>query len=113
MLVLFCVLVALLLSVILRYRRINGIVGDIPYVSLEHSNIQKIKNGDVYEIATQISNSYERLGKAWIGSKLFVFIDHPDDLRTILNSKDCLDKPYAYGFIKAGDGLLTSDCKTE
>lgn len=64
----------------------------------------------MYEVATQISNSYERLGKAWLGPMFVtICIDHPDDLQTILNSKDCLDKSYMYRFMPAGDGLLTAN----
>lgn len=65
----------------------------------------------MYEITQQISNSYERLGKGFIAHMLTIFVDHPDDLKTILNSKDCLDKPYIYRLIPGGDGLLTANGK--
>lgn len=113
MLVLFFSIITLILWMVLRYRRINSLVKDVPFISIDVLNLFKIGNRDIYEVATQISNSYERLGKGWLGPTLTIYMDHPDDLRTILNSKDCLDKPYIYRFLPAGNGLLTANGKND
>lgn len=110
LLLLFCI-VTLILWIVLRYRRINDFVKDVPFISVDTFTFFNIGKSDMNEKVTQISNSYERLGKGWIGPILTIFMDHPDDLRVILNSEDCLDKPYIYRFLQAGNGLLTANGK--
>lgn len=46
--------------------------------------------------------------RAWFGPSLIVGIDDPEDMRVVLNSDQCLDKPYFYSFMRNETGLLTS-----
>lgn len=53
---------------------------------------------------------YGDICRGFLGSKLFVFLTHPDDVEIILNSNTHLDKSADYNFFKPwlGDGLLIS-----
>lgn len=46
---------------------------------------------------------------AWLGPKLHLIIDKPEDLQTVLLSPNCLDKPYVYRFLPNERGLFTSE----
>lgn len=54
-------------------------------------------------------SDYGSIAKLWMGTSLFVYIDEPDAIETILNSQLCLDKGESYKFIEAigGSGLIT------
>lgn len=45
----------------------------------------------------------------WMGPNLFLYIEQPEDIETILNSDVCLDKGNSYTFIQKviGLGLIT------
>lgn len=47
-------------------------------------------------------------GRAWIGAQLVVSICHPNDLRIVLTSEDCIDRPYIYSHLNMDNGLLAS-----
>lgn len=53
--------------------------------------------------------TYGTTVKFWLGQKLFVYVDKPEDIETILNSQICLDKGASYKFIEniVGMGLIT------
>lgn len=53
---------------------------------------------------------YGDVCRGFLGSKLFVFLSHPDDVEIILNSNTHLDKSADYNFFKPwlGEGLLIS-----
>lgn len=108
MLVTLIVVGILILLALIRYHRLNNYVKDVALISFNLSALFKFGEGNMHEVITGISNSYERIGKAWVGPFLTIFIDHPDDLRTILNSRNCLDRSYVYRLIPGGDGLFTA-----
>lgn len=45
--------------------------------------------------------------KIQMGPAYFVVVDHPDDMKTILTSPHCLDRPYIYDFIYLPNSILT------
>lgn len=47
-------------------------------------------------------------GKGWIGTQLLVTVTDPEDVKCVLMSDDCLDKPYPYTFFDSNDSLLSS-----
>lgn len=49
--------------------------------------------------------------KAYVGPLLFVVIDKPEDMKTILTSTYCLDKPYVYDYMPNTNGILNARCK--
>lgn len=46
--------------------------------------------------------------QAWLGPALVIGISDPEDMQTILNAEQCLDKPYMYRFLRNITGLLAS-----
>lgn len=111
MLVVILFAVTVLLWLVIRFRRLNSYVKDVPNISLTLINLFKSGNLNMYDINIKLSNSFENIAKAWIGLILTVFLDQPDDAQTILNSRDCLDRPYFYRFLANGDGLITANGK--
>lgn len=98
----------LILLTVIRYHRLNSYVKDVALISFNLSALFKIGKGNMHEVITGIGKSYERIGKAWVGPLLTIFLDHPDDLRTILSSRNCLERSYVYRLIPGGDGLFTA-----
>lgn len=49
--------------------------------------------------------------KAQIGPAFFVLLDQPEDMKTVLMSQHCLDKPYIYDFIHRPFSILAQKCK--
>lgn len=47
-------------------------------------------------------------GKAWVGYQLIIALSDPEDLKTVLMSDDCLDKPYMYQHLDANNSILSS-----
>lgn len=64
------------------------------------------------EVMTTINNLFYESAKkpfyGWFGPVLMIGIDEPDDMQVILNSEQCLDKPYIYGHLQNETGLLGS-----
>lgn len=50
--------------------------------------------------------------KGYIGPVLCLSLDRPDDIKTVLMSANCLDKPYLYQFYPRPCGILNARCKT-
>lgn len=46
---------------------------------------------------------------AWFGPTICIGIDDPEDMYTILNADQCLDKPYLYSHLRNETGLFSSD----
>lgn len=49
--------------------------------------------------------------KAQIGPAIFVVLDNPEDMKSVLMSSHCLDKPYIYDFTNTPLGLLAQRCQ--
>lgn len=49
--------------------------------------------------------------KAQLGPAYFIIVDDPEDMKTILTSSQCFDKPYPYDFFHLPSGILTQRCK--
>ncbi|XP_031634581.1 probable cytochrome P450 313b1 [Contarinia nasturtii] len=45
---------------------------------------------------------------AWFGPTLAIGIDSPEDMFTVLNADQCLDKPYLYSHLRNETGLFSS-----
>lgn len=58
----------------------------------------------------ELGDQYGDVARGFLGSKVFVFLSHPDDVEIILNSNTHLDKSSDYNFFKPwlGEGLLIS-----
>lgn len=93
------------------YKMGNGIPGPaaLPFIGNAHSFLGK-SNNQILETALRLGKPNDNISRAWFGSKLMVFLSHPDDIEIILNSKVHLDKSKEYRFFQPwlGDGLLLS-----
>lgn len=49
--------------------------------------------------------------KAQLGPAYFIIVDNPEDMKTVLTSSQCFDKPYPYDFFHLTSGILTQRCK--
>lgn len=64
------------------------------------------------DIFYMLHNSFENntcCSKTWFGLNLFVGVVKPDDVKTVLNSKECLDKPKFVKFMNITKGSLFGD----
>lgn len=70
------------------------------------------KTTDIYNLTAAITNAYDGMAKMWFGSQLVVVCDDPVNMKTILMSKDCLDKPSLHIMATfMGNGILTAPSK--
>lgn len=49
--------------------------------------------------------------KAYFGPLLFVTLDNPEDVKTVLMSSHCLDRPYFFKFSPTPHGIFSERCK--
>lgn len=45
------------------------------------------------------------------GPVYFIALDKPEDVRNVLMSNQCFDKPYFYNFLRSPHGLISQTCK--
>lgn len=58
----------------------------------------------IIEIATKNQSPF----MLWLGPKSFFFVDHPDDIQVVMNSKGCIEKSYLYRFFNGGLGFFSA-----
>ncbi|EAT35039.1 AAEL012766-PA [Aedes aegypti] len=110
-LVLFPIVVYLILR--WKHRRFYRISSELPgpvnypLIGCGHLFIGK-SNEEQFAILNDITKTYPSPCRAWLGPKLFVFIDNPEDMQVILNSPNCLEKADLYRFFRCEKGLFSS-----
>lgn len=80
-----------------------------PFVGNAHHFIGK-STTELFNGIVKFVNETETPSKAYIGPVLNITLDKPEDIRTILMSQTCLDKPYMYRFLPSTVGILTTEC---
>lgn len=67
--------------------------------------------------STQVCNDFVAFSKAnetpvklYLGTDLIVVVDEPEDMKTILMSQHCLDRPFALDFLPVPGGIVTIRC---
>lgn len=65
----------------------------------------------VYEVVIEVILQDKTPIVAQLGPAYFVVVDNPEDMKTILTSPQCFDKPYTYDFFHLPYGLATQRCK--
>lgn len=78
-----------------------------PLIGSVHLFIGKT-NEELFAILNGFVKTYSSPCRGWLGPKLFVFIDNPEDIQVVLNSPNCLEKAEIYRFIRSLNGLFTS-----
>lgn len=66
---------------------------------------------NIYEEVIEVILRNKTPIKAQLGPAYFVIVDNPEDMKTILTSSHCYDKPYPYDFFHLTSGILTQRCK--
>lgn len=82
----------------------------LPFVGAAHFFIGK-STTELFSGIVKFINDNDTPAKAYIGPILNITLDKPEDIRTILMSSSCLDKPYMYRFLPSTVGILTTECK--
>lgn len=60
------------------------------------------------QIIVDVTTSTETPSRFWLGPQLIVIIGKAEDMQTILNSPNCLEKTYVYKFFEKNVGLFTA-----
>ncbi|XP_050452061.1 cytochrome P450 4C1-like [Cataglyphis hispanica] len=65
---------------------------------------------EILNIITKWTEDYPSPFRCWIGNKLFIFVNDPDQIKTILQSSHCLNKNILYKFFEPllGEGIFTA-----
>lgn len=112
--VMCALLVILVVSAVSRRQRLSAYVKKLPkipfallapFLELHSYKTQT----ELFQCIDKVINYYDGLASFWMGSKLVVICDDPVNMKTILMSKHCVNKPYIYRMMAAaGNGIFTS-----
>lgn len=111
-------IVAIIVKYVLYRRRMESYVKDLPTMKPLLpilGNAQSFIGIDTAQLFSGIIDSIRLYGTpfvSWIGPVMNVTLDKPEDVKTILMSSSCLDKPYMYRFLPSTRGILTAACMT-
>ncbi|XP_011684784.1 PREDICTED: cytochrome P450 4C1-like [Wasmannia auropunctata] len=93
-------------------RRLDGIPGPktLPLIGNFYHLLKKGLYEDFINVILRLLKNYPSLCQLWVGSKLFIVISKADEAKTVLYSKNCMDKGTIYRFVSPlfGMGLLTA-----
>lgn len=78
-----------------------------PIIGVAHRILGKDPEG-VFKGIMDVVSEFETPNKFWGGHLCFVNIDSPEDLKTVLNSPDCLNKASVYNIVPMQKGLLVA-----
>lgn len=80
------------------------------YPVIGHGYLYLNKNeSEIYETVTTYNKKCGTdCAKQWLGPELVVLLSDPDDIQTILNSQNSMEKAEFYNFFKCYFGLFTS-----
>lgn len=117
-LLLFIFLVTtILVKYFLHMRRMESYVKHLkiqkpvfPFIGNAHLLLGKTSVELIKEI-TEFTRTAGTPYKSYVGPALFVVIDHPEDMKTILTSPTCLDKPHVYDYLPSRNGILNARSK--
>lgn len=114
---LFAVLViTFIVKYILYKRHLESYVKDLPIlepcyplIGNAHEFIGK-NTAQLFTDIVQFIKTFNTPTKSWIGPILTITLDKPADIKIVLQSPMCLDKPYFYRFLPSTVGILTAAC---
>lgn len=114
----FVLLLISVVSVVLRRQWLNSYVKKLPKIPFAllapFLQIYSYKTQtELFQCIDRVINHYDGLASFWMGPKLVVICDDPVNMKTILMSKHCTNKPYIYRMITAaGNGIFTSTSRS-
>lgn len=110
----------LVITVFVKYilykRHLESYVKDLPMLEPCYpiiGNAHEFIGKNTAQLFTDIVafvKTYGTPAKSWIGPALTITLDKPEDVKTVLMSQTCLDKPYMYRFLPSTVGILTTAC---
>ncbi|XP_055299855.1 cytochrome P450 4g1-like [Sitodiplosis mosellana] len=78
-----------------------------PFVGNAWSLIGK-STASLFKEITEVTKTHGTPLKGYMGPALVISLDRPDDIKTVLMSPNCLDKPYLYQFYPRPCGILNA-----
>ena len=111
--VILIVLLCVWLNFIWKQRKYYALASKLqgpPAFPLIGSTLSFIGSGqDTFTKFINIVTRYASPVRIWVGPKLYLYIDRPEQIQVILNSPQCLDKENVYKFLSilTEEGLLT------
>lgn len=81
----------------------------LPAVGTAYGLIGK-STTEVYKHYLEFTKINSTPVKLYLGSKLIVMVDNPEDMKIILSSQHCVDKPFVYDFFPYRAGVFTTRC---
>lgn len=81
----------------------------LPIIGHAHAFIGKLSE-ELFNLYNDFLEKVETPSKSYIGPFLTINIDKPDDIKTVMTSPSCLDRPYFYQFLPNTNGLFTIKC---
>lgn len=112
--VLTCAVVVLIAAFMFRMKQLNSYMKNIPKIPCSMLAPFLVfrpnkTQAEIFQDLEKIINYYDGLAYFCVGTQLTVLCDDPVNLKTILMSKDCVNKPYFYRMMAAaGRGIFTS-----
>lgn len=91
-----------------KHLKIKGPV--LPFIGNAHLLIGK-SSLELFKEVTKFIRETGTPFKAYVGPLLFVALDKPEDMKIILTSPHCLNKPYVYDYMPNSNGILNVKCK--
>lgn len=67
----------------------------------------------LFKEITEVTKTHGTPLKGYMGPALVISLDRPEDIKTVLMSPNCLDKPYLYQFYPRPCGILNARCKSQ
>lgn len=81
----------------------------LPFIGHGHAFAGKTSEA-FFNLYQQFVAKVETPSKFYLGPFLVINLDKPDDIKTVLTSSSCLDRPYFYQFLPNTTGLFTIKC---
>ena len=93
------------------YRRFYYLASKIPLSNFDYSmkGVYQAINADnktIFKMFKDIFTNVTVCNKSWAGNVLFVGIVKPEDVKLVLNSNNCINKPKIVKFLNAPKGSL-------
>ncbi|XP_070502889.1 uncharacterized protein [Chironomus tepperi] len=112
--ILFFVTLFMAIKLLWQQRRFLYLASKIPKSNFDFSvkGIYKFLTADskeLFEMSYDSFNDTEGTVKTWLGHVLMVILGNPEDVKIVMKSKDCIDKPKFMKFFRAPEGVLFGD----
>lgn len=63
---------------------------------------------EIMDTLIKIGSDLETPSVFWLGPIMIIVVNKPDDIKSVLMSPNCLQKPYMYNFVGSTKGIFNS-----